>query len=427
MNHGCNFYFCKMNASIVTIGDEILIGQIVDTNSAWIAENLSLAGIEVIEKRAISDRKEDILNVLNFFEGKVELVIITGGLGPTKDDITKPTLANFFGGEMKENKEVLDHIISLFEKRGFVVSELNRLQAVIPDSCTPLKNRQGTAPGMVFEKSGTMYISLPGVPYEMKTIFKEEVIPLLAKRMNGSMIFHRTVMTQGIPESYLAARIQDWEEALPSNIKLAYLPRPGIVRLRLTAIGEKKERLNALIEEEIAKLLKIIPDDVFAFDDIPLEQVIGEILKEKGKTLSTAESCTGGKISSMITSVPGSSSYFAGSVVSYSNKIKEDLLDVDAEIIKSYGAVSKEAVQKMAENVREKFQTDYSISVSGIAGPGGGSEEKPVGTTWICVSSREKTISKMFKFGDHRGRNIQIASYTALNMLRKLILGLSVK
>jgi nicotinamide-nucleotide amidase len=276
---------------------------------------------------------------------------------------------------------------------------------------------------MWFEKSGTIFISLPGVPYEMKTLMTEEVIPRLAERMNGNVIFHKTLMTSGIPESFLAAKIESWEDGLPDNVKLAYLPRPGIVRLRLTAIGENHDTLNELLEKEVDKLLKIIPEDIFAFEEMPLEKALGDILTERNLTLSTAESCTGGRIASMITSVPGSSNYFKGSIVAYSNEIKESVLGVPSAIIEEYGAVSKEVVEKMAQGVRKKFGTDLAIAVSGIAGPAGGTDEKPVGTTWICVSTGEKCFAKRFKFGDHRGRNIEISSITSLNLLRKMVLG----
>lgn len=416
-----------MKTAILTIGDEILIGQIVDTNGAWIAESLNMMGIEVAEKRTISDRDTSIRSALMDFEGKVDAVIMTGGLGPTRDDITKKSLNEYFGGNMVENKEVLKHISELFHRRGYRMSELNRLQAVIPDSCTPLRNSQGTAPGMWFEKSGTIFISLPGVPYEMKTLMKEEVILRLGEKINGNIIYHRTLMTQGIPESFLAAKIGDWEDNLPSNIKLAYLPRPGIVRLRLTAFGKDKESLNVLLEEEIDKLLKIIPEDIFALEEIALEKVLGDMLREKGLTLATAESCTGGRIASMITSVAGSSDYFKGSVIAYSNEIKHKILGVSMDILQEKGAVSRKVVEEMARAIRKIFSTDMAIAISGIAGPGGGTDDKPVGTTWICVSSQEKCIVKRFKFGDHRGRNIEISSITALNMLRKMILGYSLE
>ena len=416
-----------MEAVIITIGDEILIGQVIDTNASWIAEHLNISGIEVKEKRTVSDSDAAIRKALSDYEGKTDLVILTGGLGPTRDDITKNSLNKYFEGNLVENSEVLDHIYKLFSRRGYKVSELNRKQAVIPDNCIPLKNSSGTAPGMWFERSGTIFISLPGVPYEMKGLMTEEVLPKLGEKMNGNLILHRTLMTQGIPESFLAARIKDWEYSLPENVKLAYLPRPGIVRLRLTAIGQDRNELNELLENEIFKLQKILPEDIFAHEDISLESVLGELLHKYAYSLSTAESCTGGRIANLVTSVPGSSAYFKGSIVAYSNQVKQEFLDIPEDIIKKYGAVSQEVVELMANNAREKFNTTYSIAVSGIAGPSGGTEEKPVGTTWICVSSKKKSISKSYKFGDHRGRNIEISSITALNLLRKMILDYDLK
>ncbi len=416
-----------MKAVIVTIGDEILIGQVVDTNASWIAENLNLAGIEVIEKRTVSDKDEPIRKALKDYEGNADLVILTGGLGPTRDDITKTILNSYFGGEMKENIEVLDHIHNLFKKRSYRVSDINRKQAVIPDNCVALKNTSGTAPGMWFERSGTIFISLPGVPYEMKGLMIEEVLPRLGEKMNANVIHHRTLMTQGIPESFLAAKIKDWEISLPENVKLAYLPRPGIVRLRLTAIGKDKENLDKLLETEISGLKKIIQEDIFAYQDLSLESVVGGLLKKHAHTISTAESCTGGRIAGLLTSVPGSSTYFLGSIIAYSNQVKQEFLNVPTDILETYGAVSREVVELMANETRKRFRTTYSIAISGIAGPTGGSEEKPVGTTWICISAPDKSFSKLYKFGEHRGRNMEISSITALNMLRKIILGFELK
>jgi competence/damage-inducible protein CinA-like protein len=411
-----------MNAAIVTIGDEILIGQIVDTNSAWIAENLSLLGINITEIRSIPDKREQIIKTLKEFNDRVDLVIMSGGLGPTSDDITKESLNEYFGGKMEENSEVLKHIIDLFKKRGFELSEINRLQALIPDNCSVLRNPSGTAPGMWFEKNNTIFVSLPGVPFELKDIFMLDLIHRLAERNNGSFIYYRTIMTQGLPESYLAAKIKDWEEALPANVKLAYLPRPGIVRLRLTSIGNSKSELELLLQLEIDKLQKIIPKHIFSLKDEPLEEVVGRLLKEAGTTLCTAESCTGGRIASLITSVPGSSAYFRGAIVAYHNEIKMDELGIDESILRKEGAVSEKVVEQMAEAVRKKFNCEYGIGVSGVAGPSGGSLEKPVGTTWIAVSSPKKTVSKMFTLGEHRGRNIERASISALNMLRIMLL-----
>jgi nicotinamide-nucleotide amidase len=411
-----------MTSAIVTIGDEILIGQVVDTNSAWLAENLNLAGIEVREIRSISDRHDDIYRCLSDFTGKVDLVVMTGGLGPTNDDITRGVLKDFFGGNLVESREVLEHIETLFRVRGYQMTEVNRRQAMVPDSCEILENAEGTAPGMWFEKGGTVFVSMPGVPFEMKSIVSRQLIPRLAKMMNGHLIVHRTIMTSGIPESMLAATISDWELALPSNIRLAYLPHPGIVRLRLTAIGDNRDNLNNLLQVEIDKLQKIIPKDIFAYEDKPLEEVVGEILRERSLTLSTAESCTGGYIASLITSIPGSSDYFRGSVVAYANDIKVSELGVDPAAIESHGAVSRQVVEQMAEGVRRKFNTDFSVATSGVAGPSGGTEEKPVGTVWIAVSSPEKCVSMRFLFGGHRQRNIERSSLAALNMLRKIVL-----
>ncbi len=416
-----------MTAAIITIGDEILIGQIVDTNSAWIAESLNLVGIRILEIRSIADRHEDILSTFTAFEGKTDLVVITGGLGPTRDDITRQALNEYFGGNLRENSEVLEHILKLFRARGYRMSEMNRRQAVIPDNCTILENEEGTAPGMWFEKGGTIFVSMPGVPFEMKSIVSRQLIPRLAERMNGSIIVHKTIMTQGIPESYLAATISEWELALPQNIKLAYLPHPGLVRLRLTAIGENREELNDLLQTETEKLLKIIPDDIFSLKESTLERTVGELLASRSLTVSTAESCTGGTIASLITSIPGSSAYFKGAIVAYSNKIKISELGVDEVLLREKGAVSREVVEQMAERIREKFGTDYGIATSGVAGPSGGSADKPVGTVWIAVSSGEICYSRRFLFGENRQRNIDRSSLAALNILRKMILGLSLK
>lgn len=412
-----------MNAIIVTIGDEILIGQIVDTNSAWIAEKLNMAGIQVLAKRSIADRHEDIVQNLEELIGKTDLVLITGGLGPTKDDITKNSLNTFFGGKMVRNEEVMQHIETLFKLRGYRVTEVNRMQADIPDTCIPLRNLAGTAPGMWFEKQGTIFVSMPGVPYEMKGIMENEVMPRLEKIGTGNLVVHKTLMTQGIPESYLSALISDWEEQLPAHIKLAYLPRPGIVRLRLTANGSDRKVLEEELEKEAGKLLKIIPEDIYAFEDITLEKAIGDLLRERHLSISTAESCTGGTVASMITSIPGSSDYFKGSVVAYGNHIKTKVLGVDERDLSLHGAVSEQVVKTLARGVRELMDSDYGIATSGIAGPDGGTEDKPVGTVWIAVSGPEIEVALLYNFGENRGRTITRASITAINMLRKSILG----
>lgn len=411
-----------MIAEIVTIGDELLIGQVIDTNSAWIAEQLNLVGIKVHQITSISDDRAHILKTLKEAGSRANLILITGGLGPTKDDITKHTLCEYFDTTLVFHQPSFDHVVELFRLRGFPVTALNRQQAEVPANCTPLKNTNGTAPGMWFEKDGVTYISMPGVPFEMKALITDEVLPRLTQKLNSTYIVHKTILTQGVGESFLAKSIESWEDNLPENFKLAYLPQPGIVRLRLTALGPNREDLKLELERQIDKLKKLIPDLIFGFDDETLEFVVGKLLKEKKQTLSTAESCTGGYISHLITSVAGSSAYFTGTIVSYANQVKEKELGVDPLAIENYGAVSETVVKQMAEGARLKFGTDYALAVSGIAGPDGGTDEKPVGTTWIALSTKNHTIAKMFLFGEHRGRNIRKAALAALNMLRMELL-----
>jgi nicotinamide-nucleotide amidase len=407
-----------MQAELITIGDEILIGQIVDTNSAWIAEKLHNIGIKVCQIRSISDTKEAIVNALD--TSNSDLLIITGGLGPTNDDLTKKVLADYFNTPLELNEEVLRWVKTLLVGRGVVVNDLNVEQAMLPRGAKILENKNGTAAGMWFKQKNKNVISLPGVPYEMKGIMEAEVLPILSENQDR-VIVHKTIMTVGLPESMLAMKIKEWEENLPEFIKLAYLPRPGIVRLRLTASGNNKALIEENIEKAIKGLLKIIPDEVYGFDEMPLEKAVADILLEKKATVSTAESCTGGQISALLTSISGSSDYFQGTVVSYSNAIKNGELNVPMSIIEEKGAVSQEVVRFMAESVKKKMGTDYSIAVSGIAGPTGGTEEKPVGTTWIAVSGPKDTVTKLFNFGEHRGRNVTRASLSALNLLRLYI------
>jgi len=407
-----------MTVEIITIGDELLIGQVVDTNSAWIAEQLNMIGIKVHQITSISDNREHILNTLKEAETRAEIILITGGLGPTKDDITKLTLCEYFKTKLVFNEEAYKNIENLFILRGFKVTELNRLQAEVPENCTPLMNINGTAPGMWFEQNNRIFVSMPGVPFEMKAMMTGQVIPRLALKFNSVFIVHKTVLTQGVGESFLAKTIEEWENALPDNIKLAYLPQPGLVRLRLTAIGNDKAKLLAMLEEQEQKLKKIIPAFIFGSNDETMELVVGRLLRKHKMTVSTAESCTGGHIAHLITEVPGSSDYFIGSVVAYANKIKKDELGVKAESLQHYGAVSEAVVREMAEGVRKKFGTDFSVATSGIAGPDGGTDEKPVGTTWIAVATQKKVVSQKFLLGENRGRNIQKAALAALNMLR---------
>jgi len=411
-----------MRSAIITIGDEILIGQVTDTNAVWISQQLNAIGVQVGEMVTVSDEAGQINSTLDRYIGHFDLLIMTGGLGPTTDDITKQTLAAYFGSKMVTVQEVKDKIIAYFKERGRSMIESNLKQADVPEVCRVLMNYHGSAPGMWFEKEGTILISLPGVPYEMKGLMEDHVLPELISRNNVSQVVHRTIMTQGVPESYLAAMLRDWESALPECVKLAYLPRPGIVRLRLTIVDKCAKDAEQILDVTIAKLLDIIPEHIFGYDDISLEESLGELLRDRGLTLASAESCTGGNIARMITSVPGSSSYYSGSVIAYENRIKSEVLGVDPLVIEEKGAVSREVVEQMARGVRQLMGTDTSISTSGIAGPDGGSDEKPVGTTWVCVQYGEDSFAKIYHFGGTRERIIDQASNTALQLLRRLLL-----
>jgi len=406
-----------MKAAIVTIGDEILIGQIIDTNSAWMAKELTAAGIDIKEMASISDDPAQITSTLDRLIGTVDLILMTGGLGPTRDDLTKDTLNEYFGGTMIMNQEVLDGIEEFFRKRGRSMLETNRRQALVPDVCKILPNNFGTAPGMWFTKDNTSIISMPGVPYEMKPLVSEQLLPALQKELGIPVIVHKTVMTQGVPESYLAEMIKDWELSLPACMKLAYLPRPGVVRLRLTVKGDCAGSANEMLDEKIAGLTALIGDHIFGFEDTLLEKVLGELLKEKGLHIATAESCTGGNIAHLITSVAGSSSYFNGSIVAYSNEVKMSVLGVDESLIAEHGAVSSRVAEAMAKGVQQITGSDIAISTTGIAGPDGGTEEKPVGTVWIGIAVGDEVFSKLYKFGGHRELVIEQSSIMALGLL----------
>ncbi len=407
-----------MLAEIITIGDEILIGQVIDTNSAWMAEQLNLAGIQVHQITSISDNREHILTTLEEASERADIILITGGLGPTKDDVTKQTLCEYFEAELVFSQEAFNTINRIFSSRRFPMTELNRLQAMVPEGCTVLNNYNGTAPGMWFEKNGKIFVSMPGVPFEMKAMVIDQVLPRITGQ-SGLVILHRTILTDGVGESFLAAKIEPWEDNLPSFIKLAYLPQPGIVRLRLSATGTDRSVLEEAIRKAETELMPLAGEYIWGYDDDTFEEVIGHLLRENKHTLSTAESCTGGLIAHMITGIAGSSDYFKGSVIAYSNEIKESMLGVRHETLLNHGAVSELTVIEMAEGTRIRLGTDYAVSVSGIAGPAGGTPEKPVGTTWIAVASPQGTVAKKFLFGDHRGRNIQRAAISALSMLRK--------
>ncbi|HOY31861.1 MAG TPA: competence/damage-inducible protein A [Bacteroidales bacterium] len=408
-----------MIASIISIGDELLIGQTVNTNASFIAGELNLAGIPVRSIITIADDSNEIHNALQQAAGQSGIVIITGGLGPTRDDITKKTLCSYFGSKLVMHKPSLENIRKLFYSRGVKVSEVNRNQAMVPDNCTVIKNALGTAPGMWFQKNSVHYISLPGVPFEMKAMIAGEIIPRLIKLNISKPIVHKTILTTGIGESALAELISDWENKLPETIKLAYLPEPGIVKLRLSCYeAEDKNSINA-ITSEIKKLIKLIPDLIFGFENDTLQSVTGIMLLDEQVTVSTAESCTGGLIAHLITSVPGSSKYFKGSVIAYDNAVKINVLGVNKKLIEKHGAVSEEVVCAMASGVRELMETDYALAASGIAGPDGGTTEKPVGTVWIALATPEIIITQKLLLGNDRERNIRRASLAALNMLRK--------
>ncbi len=410
------------NAEIITIGDEILIGQTIDTNSAWIGSQLNLYGMRVNRITSISDNREEIINALEEALGRASLVLMTGGLGPTSDDITKVTLAEYFGSQMVTDPGVLEEVTERLRRRNLEMNEKNRRQAQVPDNCTVLANHTGTAPGMLFNNRGKLVISMPGVPSEMKHIMQVHVLPMLAAIAGGMVIIHKNIMTYGTFEAKLADRLEGFEQGLPPEIRLAYLPAYGVIKLRLTGTGTEAELLRQEMAEQVQKLYEVIPDVIYGEDEVTLEEVIGKLLINNNLTLSTAESCTGGKIASMITSVPGSSAWFRGSVVAYDNSIKTSILKVDPELISRYGAVSEETAVAMAQGVRQLFGTNYSVAVTGIAGPTGGTPGKPVGTVWIAIASDGGVVAEQHRFADDRNVNISRSATTAINMLRKQII-----
>jgi nicotinamide-nucleotide amidase len=410
-----------MKAEIITIGDELLIGQTVDTNSAWIGAELSKIGFEVFQITSISDKKDHILKMLSEVTGRSD-VLITGGLGPTSDDITKLTLCEFFDTRLIFNKDVFKMIENMLLRRNFPLNENNRRQAEVPENCRVLYNATGTAPGMWFEKGGTVFIAMPGVPFEMKHIMTEHVLPELQNRFRTQCIIHKNIMTYGTPEAKLAEILTEFEAGLPDVINLAYLPSSGIIKLRLTGKGSDKSIISEVINQQVERLYRIIPEFIYGENEESLEMATGRLLVEKKATLCTAESCTGGKIAQMITSVPGSSAYFKGSVIAYDNSVKIQLLNVPEAVIINKGAVSQEAIVSMAEGARQLFNTDYAVATSGIAGPDGGTEEKPVGTVWIAVASNSGTVAEKQTFGNDRIQNIKRFSLAALNLLRKRII-----
>lgn len=412
----------KVNASIITIGDELLIGQTIDTNSAWMGQELNKIGVWVRRRVAVGDVWDEIWNALDEESKYADIIFITGGLGPTADDITKPLLCEYFGGKLVVNEEALQNVITIFEKYlNRPVIDVNKKQAEVPDVCTVIQNKRGTAPGMWFEKNSRVYISMPGVPHEMKGMMTDYVLPRLPQLFKLPKVEHRTLLTAGIGESFLAERIKEFEAALPAHIKLAYLPNYGMVRLRLTATGFE-ESIKGELDSLFSRLQQQVNDVMVINEDATLEEAIGKMLQSRGKTLSLAESCTGGYISHLVTSIAGSSSYYLGGVVSYDNSIKENMLGVSARTLETNGAVSEETVIEMANGVRATMNTDYAIAVSGIMGPGGGTEAKPVGTVWIAAAGGEKTVTRKFNFRFDRKRNIEMTATNALNMLRLAIL-----
>ncbi len=415
----------KIFASIITIGDELLIGQTIDTNSAWMGQQLNNIGIWVKRRVAVGDLKNDILEALNQEGKQSDLIFITGGLGPTADDITKPLLCEYFGGKMVVNEEALENVKTIFEKhlkRPLLPSNLK--QAEVPDVCTVILNKRGTAPGMWFTQkdSGKIYISLPGVPNEMKGMMTDYILPKLPSLFTLPAVVHRTLMTFGIGESFLAERIKDFETALPNHIKLAYLPNYGMVKLRLTSTGLNKSELTSEIDSLFNTLQDLVKDYLVTNEDKPLQEVVGQILEANKKTMCTAESCTGGFVAHLITSTPGASAYFMGSVVSYDNTVKQKVLNVSEQTLSTFGAVSEETVIQMANGAKSLLNTDFSLSISGIMGPDGGSDEKPVGTVWIAVAGPTETIAQKFNLRHNRTTNIEVTANMALNMLRMAIL-----
>ena len=406
-----------MKSTIITIGDEILIGQILDTNSRYISQALNRIGVVVTERTSIGDSAEQIVSTLDRALAQSDVVIITGGLGPTKDDITKHTLAKYYNSELVYNEQVGSFVEQLLARRGIAFTELNRGQAMVPKCCTVLHNAHGTAPGMWFERDGKVVVSLPGVPFEMRHLIDDSVVPMLAERFELKAIVHRTMITSGIAESILAERIATWEDNLPDVLHLAYLPAPNVVRLRLSAYEVDGQSVRRMIDDEFDKLKGIIPEAIVGFEDATVEQLVHRWMTENGKTLSVAESCTGGAIAAKFTAMAGASVYFNAGVVSYSNEAKHDILGVNMDDIVRYGAVSETVAIQMAEGVRRAGQSDYAVSTTGIAGPTGGSAEKPVGTVWIGVATPKGSFAVLKNCGTDRSQIIDRATAYAIKLL----------
>ncbi|ACU59821.1 CinA family nicotinamide mononucleotide deamidase-related protein [Chitinophaga pinensis] len=411
----------KVVATIITIGDELLIGQTIDTNSAWMAQQLNAMGIWVHRRVAIGDVREAILDALEKEGAVSDIVLITGGLGPTADDITKPVLCEYFGGTLVRDEITYRQVMEFFESRGLPALKRNEDQALVPDVASVLHNTRGTAPGMWFERDGKIYVSMPGVPHEMKGLMIDHVLPRLQEYFQTPAVVHQTLLTSGMGESFVAERLTNFESALPSHIKLAYLPSYGLLKLRLTSSGPDKLSTAAALSIYFHQIKEILADITVYDQDLPMGEVLGTLLKEKGKTVATAESCTGGFIAHNITLIPGSSAWYKGSIVSYANEIKNSLLGVKQETLQANGAVSEAVVREMAHGALAQLKTDYIIAVSGIMGPDGGTPEKPVGTVWIAVGSAKELVTMKYHLRYDRLSNIQITATYAMNELRKLI------
>lgn len=412
----------RVKVEIITIGDEILIGQIVDTNSAWMATELNKCGFELAQITSIHDDEKHIVESLDLALNRADVVLFTGGIGPTNDDITKQTLTRYFDTKLVFNESVLDNIKQLFLTRpNFVLNDLTRAQAMVPENCTVIQNKVGTAPLTWFEQDGKVVVSMPGVPYEMKQAMSSEIIPRLQNYFKTPVLIHKTVQVYGYPESALALKIADWENELPEYISLAYLPNSGIIKLRLSGLSDDVLALEFSINQHIDKLSQLLGSAIVAYEDMPVQDLVGNLLKSKGLMVATAESCTGGNIAHQFTLIPGSSDFFKGSVVAYANEIKTNVLQVSVDDLERDGAVSQKVVEQMAKGVRKLLKSDVSIATSGIAGPTGGTAEKPVGTVWIAVSSEGKTISREFRFGALREQNILRATQAGLLMLKEIL------
>lgn len=407
-----------VTAELLTIGDEILYGQIIDTNSQWMSVELANAGIRVIRKTTVGDVEGDILNAFAEAEQRADIILITGGLGPTSDDLTKPCLAKFFGCEIRMHEEALAEVTAFFKSRGRELTETNRQQAALPVCCEKVTNKMGTAPGMWFTRNSRVFVSMPGVPHEMKRMMTDFILPKLLATFKTPTIQHTVIRTVGIGESFLADKISLWEKKLPGHFKLAYLPSLGEVKLRLTGIGEEKDKLVRESNELVEQLMPLAGEYIFGVGEEGLEVVVGNMLRKTRQTLSIAESCTGGYLSHLVTTIPGSSDYFKGSIIAYSNEIKMRELGVHEELLMTQGAVSEACVIAMAQAVRKKFSTDIGVATSGVAGPGGGSAEKPVGTIWIACSDKHQTVTRKLQLSPDRLINIRMSSVAALNMIR---------